>query len=99
MLSCRPLEKPGGRSTRGSSNFAAAKFAIDGSGVNVGCGGLPIIAMIVDALSGYIIILGAEINAEHERQTKENTTVGPPGARGAYSADTVGPTTEEMKRS
>jgi membrane protein len=53
-------------------------------------------------LSGYIIILGAEINAELERQTKEDTTVGTPkplGARGAYSADTVGRTSEEMKRS
>jgi membrane protein len=49
-------------------------------------------------LSGYIIILGAEINAEMERQTKQDTTSGepkPPGARGARSADTVGPSAEE----
>lgn len=53
-------------------------------------------------LSGYIIILGAEINAEMERQTKKDTTAGqpkPPGARGAHSADTVGPTAEEMQES
>jgi membrane protein len=53
-------------------------------------------------LSGYIIILGAEINAETERQTNKDTTVGrprPPGARGAYSADTLGPTAEELKGS
>jgi membrane protein len=52
-------------------------------------------------LSGYIIILGAEINAEMERQTKKDTTIGQPkplGARGAYSADTVGPTADELKR-
>lgn len=46
-------------------------------------------------LSGYIIILGAEINSELERQTVKDTTEGAPkplGERGAYSADTVGPT-------
>ena len=51
-------------------------------------------------LSGYIIILGAEINAEMERQTTKDTTAGAPkprGARGARSADTVGPTAEELK--
>jgi membrane protein len=51
-------------------------------------------------LSGYIIILGAEINAETERQTRKDTTTGRPkplGARGAYSADTVGPASEELR--
>jgi membrane protein len=51
-------------------------------------------------LSGYIIILGAEINAETERQTRKDTTTGQPkplGARGAYSADTVGPSSEELR--
>lgn len=50
-------------------------------------------------LSGYIIILGAEINSEVERQTARDTTSGRPrplGARGAYSADTVGPTSDEL---
>lgn len=45
-------------------------------------------------LSGYVIVLGAEINAEMERQTKRDTTEGPPhamGQRGAYAADTIGP--------
>jgi membrane protein len=53
-------------------------------------------------LSGYIIVLGAEINAEMERQTERDTTTGAPkprGARGAYSADTVGPSAEELKKS
>jgi membrane protein len=52
-------------------------------------------------LSGYIVILGAEINAEMERQTQQDTTAGkpkPPGARGAHSADTVGPSAEEMQQ-
>lgn len=44
-------------------------------------------------LSAYLIILGAEINSEMERQTTNDTTDGTPkpmGERGAYSADTLG---------
>lgn len=47
---------------------------------------------------GLIVILGAEINAEMERQTKMDTTEGPPapmGERGAYAADTIGPSVNE----
>lgn len=46
-------------------------------------------------LQSFAIILGAEINAEMEHQTAEDTTEGPPvpmGERGAYVADTLGPT-------
>ena len=53
-------------------------------------------------LSGYSIVLGAEINAEMERQTARDTTTGaskPQGERGARSADTVGPTAEELNDS
>jgi len=45
--------------------------------------------------TAYIVILGAELNSEMERQTRHDTTVGPDrpmGERGAYSADTIGPT-------
>ncbi|HEX2494525.1 MAG TPA: YihY/virulence factor BrkB family protein [Steroidobacter sp.] len=45
-------------------------------------------------LSAFVLILGAEINSEMERQTKRDTTIGPEkpmGERGAYSADTLGP--------
>lgn len=45
-------------------------------------------------VSAYVVILGAEINSELERQTLNDTTVGTPkpmGERGAFSADTVGP--------
>jgi membrane protein len=45
-------------------------------------------------LSAFVILVGAELNSEMERQTKKDTTVGPPkpiGQRGARSADTVGP--------
>ena len=43
-------------------------------------------------LSAYIVLLGAEINAEAEHQTMRDTTVGdaqPMGTRGAYVADTM----------
>jgi membrane protein len=44
-------------------------------------------------LSAFIVILGAEINAELEHQTRRDSTKGPPeqaGERGAQVADTVG---------
>ncbi len=44
-------------------------------------------------LSSIIILVGAEINAESEHQTAEDTTEGsgaPLGARGAHMADTIG---------
>lgn len=44
-------------------------------------------------LSAFIVIMGAELNAEAERQTRRDTTTGKPkpmGERGAYAADTVG---------
>jgi membrane protein len=49
-------------------------------------------------VSSVIVVLGAEINAEMERQTKKDTTEGPQapmGERGAYAADTVGPSAKE----
>ena len=44
-------------------------------------------------ISAYIVLLGAELNAEMEHQTAEDTTEGrakPLGERGAYVADHVG---------
>jgi len=52
-------------------------------------------------VSSYVVILGAEINSELERQTVHDTTSGPDkplGERGAYSADTVGPRGWQWKR-
>jgi membrane protein len=49
-------------------------------------------------LSSLVVVIGAEINSEMERQTVRDTTVGPEaplGQRGAHSADTVGPTAEK----
>ncbi|CAN5284554.1 hypothetical protein BH18ACT4_BH18ACT4_15130 [soil metagenome] len=52
-------------------------------------------------LTAFVVILGAELNSEVERQTARDTTVGharPLGERDAYSADTVGPTADEVRR-
>jgi membrane protein len=49
-------------------------------------------------ISSLIVVLGAEANAEMERQTFRDTTVNegaPLGERGAYAADTVGPSAQE----
>jgi membrane protein len=43
-------------------------------------------------LTSYIVLLGAEINAESERQTREDTTKGEPaemGERHAVAADEI----------
>jgi membrane protein len=50
-------------------------------------------------LSSFFVVLGAEINAEMERQTRQDTTEGaavPMGQRGAHAADSVGPCAAEM---
>jgi hypothetical protein len=46
-------------------------------------------------LTGFVVLFGAELNAEIERQTRKDTTRGsakPLGERHAYAADTVGVT-------
>jgi membrane protein len=59
-----------------------------------------VVLMLWLSLSAFIVLLGAEINAELERQTVVDTTRGrerPLGSRDAYAADTVGETAEEVK--
>ena len=49
-------------------------------------------------LSAYVVLFGAEINAELERQTRADTTEGRPqpmGQRGATAADTLGESTDK----
>lgn len=49
-------------------------------------------------LSAYVVLFGAEINAEAERQTRRDTTGGPEkpmGQRGAHAADTLGRSYDE----
>ena len=55
--------------------------------------GVVVLVLAWFLLSAFSVLLGAEVNAELERQTHEDTTVGkaqPPGARGAKAADTLG---------
>lgn len=62
--------------------------------------GSVIILILWFYISAFVVLLGAEINAEMEHQTEVDSTVGeekPMGERGAYVADTVGsePSEEE----
>ena len=59
-----------------------------------------VVVMLWLFLTAMSVIIGAEVNAELERQTVRDTTEGhaePLGRRGAYAADTVGETAEEVK--
>ena len=54
--------------------------------------GAVVVLMLWLQISAYIIVLGAEFDAETERQTARDTTTGrhqPMGERDAYAADTV----------
>jgi membrane protein len=62
--------------------------------------GAVVVLMLWLYLTAFVVMLGAEINAELERQTRADTTTGqdrPLGARGAYAADTLGETAEEVR--
>jgi len=63
--------------------------------------GAVVIMLLWLFLTAAVVIVGAEVNAELERQTARDTTVGsgqPMGARSAVAADTVGATAEEVAR-
>jgi membrane protein len=55
--------------------------------------GIVVLVLAWFLVSAFSVLLGAEVNAELERQTRQDTTVGddkPAGARGAIVADTLG---------
>jgi membrane protein len=61
--------------------------------------GAIIIMLLWLYLMAFAVLFGAALNAELERQTTRDTTPGddaPMGERGAYAADTVGPTRKEL---
>lgn len=56
-----------------------------------------VVLMLWLQITALVVIYGAELNAELERQTRKDTTAGPAegmGRRGAYAADTVADSTE-----
>ncbi len=59
-----------------------------------------VVAMLWLFLTALAVLLGAELDAELERQTRHDTTEGrdePMGAREAHAADTVGPTAGQVR--
>jgi membrane protein len=67
-------------------------------GKTYGALGSVIVLLMWFYISSIIAVLGAELNAEMERQTLKDTTVrggAPLGQRGAYAADTIGPAARE----
>jgi len=59
-----------------------------------------VVAMLWLFLTAYVVLMGAELDAEMERQTLRDTTEGreePLGRREAVAADTVGATADEVK--
>ena len=62
--------------------------------------GAVVVLMLWLWLSVLAVLIGAEINAEMERQTAHDTTEGTPapmGVRDAYAADTLGETADEAR--
>jgi membrane protein len=78
----------------GSLLFAIYVRTFGAYGKTYGALGGVIVLLMWFYVTSFTIVLGAEINAEMERQTRRDTTEGPQkplGERGAYAADTVGP--------
>jgi membrane protein len=74
-------------------SFYAANFGTYNE--TYGALGAIVVVILWLLLTTLVVILGAEINCELERQTVRDSTTGPEqplGTRHAYAADTVGPT-------
>jgi membrane protein len=85
MGQCGPLLWP---AAYAFFSFYVTNFGSDNE--TFGSSAAVVIMLMWSFLSAYAICLGAELNAERERQTHRDTTVGPPkplGRRGAYVAD------------
>jgi membrane protein len=85
----------------GSVLFAEYVRLFGGYAKTYGALGGVVVLLLWFYLSSYFVVLGAEINAEMERQTTSDTTEGPPapmGKRGAYAADTLGRSAQGLAR-
>lgn len=84
----------------GSGLFSLYTSSFASYNETYGALGAIVITMLWLQLTAFAVLLGAELNAELEHQTLEDTTTGverPLGRRGAVMADTVGPTAEELR--
>lgn len=77
----------------GSALFSLYVTSFGNYNQTYGSAGAVVIMLMWFLLSAYAVLIGAEFNAEMERQTKKDTTTGPEkpmGSRRAYAADTLG---------
>ncbi|MDP1818542.1 MAG: YihY/virulence factor BrkB family protein [Acidimicrobiales bacterium] len=84
----------------GSVAFSVYSASFGKYETTYGALGAVVVVMLWLFLTAYVVVLGAELNAEAERQTRKDTTTGHGrslGERGAEAADTVGPTAHEVK--
>ena len=82
----------------GSALFTIYADHFGSFGKTYGALGAVVVLMLWLFLTAVVILIGAEVNAESERQTRRDTTEGearPLGRRRAYAADTVGPDPSE----
>ncbi|PTX97838.1 YihY/virulence factor BrkB family protein [Opitutus sp. ER46] len=82
----------------GSAGFSVYVSRFGSYDKTYGSLGAIVVFLLWTYLSAYVVLLGAELNAEMERQTVKDTTEGAPrplGQRGAFAADTVGPARHE----
>ncbi len=78
----------------GSAGFSAYAARFPSYGAALGALGAVMLLLSWSYLTAFAVLLGAELNAEVERQTARDTTEGPelePGRRGARVADDLRP--------
>ena len=78
----------------GSAGFSAYVARFPSYGATLGALGAVMLLLSRSYLTAFAVLLGAELNAEMERQTARDTTEGPelaPGRRGARVADDLRP--------
>lgn len=81
----------------GSAGFSLYVAKIGNYDKTYGSLGALVVFLLWLYLSAFVVLVGAELNSELERQTERDTTEGgekPLGQRAAHSADTVGPAQE-----